>query len=719
MLASIVALFVWILVPITHEAVVTIRVRRPETVSSITTNQPRMTSTDFELFKQTQVDLIKGPFVLKRALNSPGISQLPIVQSTVWGGSRNELEKFEWLLRSLRVQAKEGTEMVRLSLRDKNSDQVKQVLDAVREAYISEVVDAEKLRQTVTRTGLDNRARSIREQIKEKTKMQIDIARRTGSSDLGENNNILALYRDRLRSIGSQKTRAELEADDLYMRLTEMNFRLTSSRRYKPSPTQVKLMLRQVDPEYALLEQELTDMKLRANAAGGLGGGQAQINQLEAKMQQIESSKKKQVMELLTLERGNDPQDLQSQLSLFQQQYAFSKNKVDELQKKYDALEQKIASLNQANADLQLLSLEVASLSKIEEKLSQDIEGLDLTLAAHSNIEVNPAQVPAGSSWMLNVLQIVGAWLLTLTVTMVGIAFWDFTSKRVNTTKDVIDEGELRVIGSLPMLNGRRAGGLLPMTAGMRRSVEIGLSRSIDSIRTALLYRKSKTPIEVVLVTSALGQEGKTTVASQLAVSVARSGRRALLIDADVRNPQQHIVLGMPFHAGLCELLRGDAALEDVVRATPAEGLWHLSAGYRDPQTDQHMASPNVKEFIDDLRSRFDMIIIDSGPVLTSPDSMLIGQYADVAIMSVRRDISRLPKVTEAADRLRSVGIEIAGAVVNGMNIDLRSSELQTAPTPASQDPQIESATAPVGAATAFDLDDGDESDAEDSNSNA
>ncbi|MCA9217462.1 MAG: polysaccharide biosynthesis tyrosine autokinase, partial [Planctomycetales bacterium] len=716
LLASLVALLVWLLVPVTHEAQVLIRVRRPENISSLGQTNQRMTGTEFELFKQTQVDLIRSPFVINMALRKEGISQKRIVQQKSWGGRRDSQEQYEWLARSLKIKAPENSEIVVLTLRDRDAKEVEDVLNAVQLSYIKEVVGEERVRQANTKKDLANRLRQIQDEILTKTKQKIDTAQRTGAQELGENNTRLSLLRDRLRSLGLDKDRAELEAHQLEGMIEEASFRFNNSRRYKPSATQVKMMLRKTNGEYAAIEQSLVELKLAATESGGLGGAsafQSQISQLQSQLQQIEAVNKKQVIELLKLERNEDPQDMQAQLALFQQQKRRVDARAAELDEQYNGLEATIANLNKANAELTVLEYEIISLAKLEEKLSQDIEGLELQISQNNNIHViQPAQVPAGSSFITNVFQVVGAWILTLCCTLFGIAFWDFLSKRVNTTKDVMDEGELRVIGALPMLNGRRAGGLLPMSSGMRRSVEIGLSRAIDSIRTALYYSKRKDPIEVVLVTSALGQEGKTTVASQLAVSVARSGRRALLIDADVRNPQQHVVLGMPFHSGLCELLRGDVALEDVVRATPAEGLWHMSAGYRDAQSDQHMASPELKNIIDELRSRFDMIIIDTGPALTSPDSMLVGQYADVAIISVRRDVSRLPKVAEAAERLRGVGVEIMGAVVNGMNVDLRSSEMTSAAPAASRDPQIESAE-PVAAATeaggvgtSFDLDD-------------
>lgn len=719
LLASLVALLVWTLIPVTYEAVVALRVGRPENVSSVSNNRPKMTATDFELFKQTQVDLIRSTYVIEKALRTPGISQLPIVQTKAWGGSRDDQEKYEWLASSLQIAAPENSEFIILKLRDRDKEQVEQVLNAVQKAYTKDVVDEEQLRKSETRRRLANRLKIINEEIMSKTKQQIDAAKRTGSMDLAENNTRLGLLRDRLTSIRIDRDRAEQEAQELDGMLLEAQYRLQNSKRYKPSQTQIKFTLRKTNGEYAAIEQQLVELNLAATggAGGGIAGGngplQQQIAQFKAQLQQIEAANKKQVIELISYERGEDLQDMQAQIGLLRQQKQRADGRVTKLTKDYSSLENSIANQNQANAELQVLQLAIASRAKVEEKLSQDIEGLDLELAAGSNIRVlQEAKVPGGNSFFTNVLQIVGAWILTLGSTLFGIAFWDFLAKRVNTTKDVMDDGELRVIGALPMLNGRRAGGLLPMSAGMRRSVEIGLSRAIDSIRTALFYSKRKGDIEVVLVTSALGQEGKSTVASQLAVSVARSGRRALLIDADIRNPQQHVVLGMPFHAGLCELLRGDVTLEDVVRATPAEGLWHLSAGYRDAQTDQHMASPNLKKIIEELRSRFDMIIVDTGPALTSPDSMLVGQLADVAIISVRRDVSRLPKVAEAAERLRGVGVEVMGAVVNGMNVDLRSSEMQTPAPTAPTDPQIEAtAAAPAasGVGTSFDLDGGSE----------
>ena len=174
------------------------------------------------------------------------------------------------------------------------------------------------------------------------------------------------------------------------------------------------------------------------------------------------------------------------------------------------------------------------------------------------------------------------------------------------------------------------------------------------------------------MITSAVGQEGKSTVASQLAVSLARSGLRTVLVDGDVRKPSQHAVFGLPPDRGLCDVLRNQAELQSVVQATPAENLWILPAGRCDQVAFQALAGPALAGLMQQLKDQFDFVVVDSGPVLTGPESMIFGQHVDGAVISTRRDISQLPKVEDAYSRLRSVGIPVIGTVVNGIAAETR-----------------------------------------------
>ena len=110
--------------------------------------------------------------------------------------------------------------------------------------------------------------------------------------------------------------------------------------------------------------------------------------------------------------------------------------------------------------------------------------------------------------------------------------------------------------------------------------------------------------------------------------------RKFVLIDGDVHNPQQHEVFGIPFSQGLCELLRDDVNVENVVHAVGVEGLWLLSSGYCDSASLQAMAGDPMTKIMSELKSQYDFIVIDSGPVLTGADPLLLGQLADVTLLS-------------------------------------------------------------------------------------
>jgi capsular exopolysaccharide synthesis family protein len=192
------------------------------------------------------------------------------------------------------------------------------------------------------------------------------------------------------------------------------------------------------------------------------------------------------------------------------------------------------------------------------------------------------------------------------------------------------------------------------------------LTESIDATRTMLVHTARQDSLRVIMVTSALGGEGKTMVSSHLAVSLARAGLRTLLLDSDLRRPAIHRIFNLPVGPGLAELLRGEADLAAAVKPGPLPGLSILPAGQPNGQALQALTQGILSASLQHLREQFDFIIIDSAPVLPVPDSQLIGQCADGVVLAIRHEVSRLAAVTAAAERLTSLDIRLLGAVVNG-----------------------------------------------------
>jgi capsular exopolysaccharide synthesis family protein len=304
---------------------------------------------------------------------------------------------------------------------------------------------------------------------------------------------------------------------------------------------------------------------------------------------------------------------------------------------------------------------ELKQLQQIANDMSVKLQSLDVDAHAPAQIQLLQKAVPTKNINTAEhyTIAILGG-LSGFALTCLGIAYLEFRSRRLNGP-DEVDEGlGIRVVGTLPGLSSRKA--LDP-----NHPIVAQLTESIDGVRTILMHDSTSKRRQVVLVTSAATMEGRTTVASQLAASLARAGRRTLLIDGDLRRPALHALFDAPLEDGLCEVLRAEVDVSDVIRPTHAEGLWLLTAGYCDIDAIHALATEQLQPVFDKLRAEYDFIIIDGAPVLGMSDALIFGQYSDGAILSVRRDQSQMPKIHQAAELLRGVGIRIIGAVVNGV----------------------------------------------------
>jgi polysaccharide biosynthesis transport protein len=193
------------------------------------------------------------------------------------------------------------------------------------------------------------------------------------------------------------------------------------------------------------------------------------------------------------------------------------------------------------------------------------------------------------------------------------------------------------------------------------------LLESIDAIRTALLRDASMQGTRVVMVTSADDGEGKTTLAGYLASSLARAGRRTLLLDGDLRRPACHQLFELPLQPGFSEVLLEEIDLDAAIQPTTLDDLWVIAAGQWDRAVVEALARDDVQKLFDQLREEFDFVIVDSHPVLAATDALLIGQHADGVLFSLLRDVSQMPHVYAAGQRLTGLGVRVLGAVINGM----------------------------------------------------
>jgi succinoglycan biosynthesis transport protein ExoP len=187
-------------------------------------------------------------------------------------------------------------------------------------------------------------------------------------------------------------------------------------------------------------------------------------------------------------------------------------------------------------------------------------------------------------------------------------------------------------------------------------------------IRTALLFSRAGSPPRTIAVSSAIKGEGKTATVANTAVAFARACARTLLIDADLRRPSCHSLMNEANHVGLSDLLTGQIQLDEAIRATTIEHLFLLTAGSAVPNPAELLTSNVMRETLDALRYRFDMVLIDTAPLMLASDTCAMVTMVDGVVLVVGADTPKR-NTQRAYQRLQYVGAKILGVVLNRVDI--------------------------------------------------
>lgn len=279
---------------------------------------------------------------------------------------------------------------------------------------------------------------------------------------------------------------------------------------------------------------------------------------------------------------------------------------------------------------------------------------------------VDPA-IPAGAPLRPNKPQIVTAALL---LSLLGGALASILRDRLTNTLHGLDEAESRlhhpVLATLPAVRASEAQGMTRSFLDNPRSPH---AEGIRTARTSMLLSKFVVAHKVILVTSALSGEGKTTFCTNLAFAHAQT-KRTLLIDCDLRNPQIGLRLGLPVDAkGISNLVSGGADLKDCVHAISGSPLLVMPAGdLPNSNPEEFLLSPLFRDALKSLANRVDIVLVDSPPVAACSDALIIAQQANDTIYVVKaRDTPHL-LAYRGLERLRRAGASILGLVLT--NVD-------------------------------------------------
>ncbi len=269
LVASIFAALLWLLVPIKYEAFVQIRVRRnPEQMLTDRNARPQHPQ-DYEIEKQTQAALLKSPFVINAALRQRGISQMPLVRDNPWFGKREN--PVAWLDRQLKVEFAEGSEMLRLSMKEEYPDDLKKLLNAITDAYMTEIVQAERIEQRQKLEKLRDRHRSLQRSITDQYEQIGELAKTYGSTESDSVKVQLEMGYRELAALDREKLTVDQQFFEAYDGLTMNQQRIASAQTMQPLDFEIEDMLLQY-PEYRLMKEQLMQLEQAVTFGGAQVG---------------------------------------------------------------------------------------------------------------------------------------------------------------------------------------------------------------------------------------------------------------------------------------------------------------------------------------------------------------------------------------------------------------------------------------------------------------
>jgi capsular exopolysaccharide synthesis family protein len=333
-------------------------------------------------------------------------------------------------------------------------------------------------------------------------------------------------------------------------------------------------------------------------------------------------------------------------------------------QQKGDAL-----SMNRKAITYNVLERDMQSNKQIYESLMQRAKETGVSGALKtSNIRIvdqaERPRFPVSPDRLLNMLlAVVGGAMFAFGLTF----FFEYLDNRVKSPDEITNHLGLPFLGFLPALSHKALAEGYPLVSN---GVPPHFSEAIRGIRTNVLFSCAQAGSRSIVVTSTGPNEGKSVVASNLAISMAQAGQRVLLIDADMRKPKVHEIVGTPQEPGLSNLLVGNAKASESVQKSGVAGLWVLAAGRIPPNPSELIGSQRFRDFLASLHDHFDWVVVDSPPVMAVTDAALAAHSASGVLFVVGAEMTSRHAAKRALEQLEQVRAKLVGAVLNKVDLE-------------------------------------------------
>jgi len=593
-------------------------------------------------FMQTQFELIQSKDILYQVIEELNLN-------VEWGRRYGNpvpfetLQTFEILENKMRVEQLRNTDLIEITAYSEDPQEAADIANKIAEVYREHRI---KDRQEDLEAGLVTlrQDRDLAQKEVDDLQQKInDEIERLGVSPtvIGVTSQLMDTQLEVLRQLEAQRVLSEneyLEANETVVRLEAM----------EPKQLELSLLTVQFDQPLSLLRSERATLEIElVSKQSEFGESNPEVIRAKQALQelnlQIEASvsgimdglrtkrdlKKKQLDELTR--KADEARDKNKKLATDSLVY----RKLDEeLNKKKDQLRILEVKILQTDTDNKLLSQKVVRVTDPAEVAKNPVE----------------PKIPRNIALGIVVGLIAGF----------GLAFF---IEYLDTSVKTIDEVEAAV--GAPVLS------VIPQNVGslIDEGPDSPHAEAYRVLRTNIIFQRNDEKANTLTVVSGGAGEGKSTTVFNLAVIFAQNDARILLIDSDLRRPSVHKILGISNRVGLTNVLLGKTKLEDAIQTTPQKGLDVLPSGKLPASAMGILNSPQLKELVEDVRSRYDFVFFDAPPIMGVSDSSILASMMDMTLLVIQYRKYPQAMTVRARQMVEKVGGNLVGVVMNNISI--------------------------------------------------
>ena len=616
-------------------------------------------------FAWTQLETLRSPIILSRVASKPEIARQPEADEI------GDVER--WLAKKMDVRFVGQSDLCQVSFRSQHPEVAAMVVNAVVEEYLALHQDRESEQADRIIALLADQQRERQSEVEGlRERVRALLKKTTGREPLmlrGEKN--LVIRHNPLADAEDRRITAEVECDVLSAQL-KVYQEAAAANKVEIPPEELQRALyehqeiKQLAGQVAFFEHQLAGTRRTARPGRddlvqtkekAVQGAQKALDEA---VERLRPTVTKQVEREMLANQVEKIHELQLKLDVQKRMMAQWDEKAQKERKEME-------SHGNERLDLQFAQDDLERSEEVHSRIAERIVALktERVRPARANRQhaAKPPKEPVEKIPYRKLgIAGFGAFLVPF-----GIAFlWERLARRVSDSERLANDANLPVLAEVASLPTRRSTGKTPSAGYFRERVTF--EESIDSLRVTLMHLPEAKQLTTLLVTSAVSGEGKTNLAASLAISLARATHEPLLIvDGDMRDPDVHEIFGVELRPGLAQVLDDTCPLETAIVKTEVDNVDLLPAGRLKNSPHFLLRNGAFESLLTGLRSKYRYVIVDSPPVLSASESVVLAHACDAVLICSRCDYSRSIQLRAAKERLLSAGARVLGAVISGV----------------------------------------------------